>query len=286
MGVTIRSLAAADREAIREMLEACGAFTREEVAVALEVFDEGLAGEYSLFGAEAGGVLSGYVCAGKTPLTRSTWHVYWICVHPKAQRAGIGRALQRYVEDFIRAQGGERIALETSGRAGYAGTRLFYERAGYRAAGRIPDFYQPGDDCVMYCKDLNAAQHASVTSGHSPGKGRGLFAPSYIPRGAPIEEAPVVVVPAAEVEHLDRTILGDYYFCWGEDKSEAALLLGECSLCNHSFKPNAMFTLIPERQAIRFTALRDIEAGEEITVNYNGQPDDPKPLWFPAIPER
>ena len=32
-----------------------------------------------------------------------------------------------------------------------------------------------------------------------------------------------------------------------------------------------------------FTALRPIEAGEEITVNYNGSPDDPAPVGFKVI---
>jgi SET domain-containing protein len=31
-------------------------------------------------------------------------------------------------------------------------------------------------------------------------------------------------------------------------------------------------------------ALRDIEAGEEVTTNYNGNPDNLKPVWFDAQP--
>ena len=33
-----------------------------------------------------------------------------------------------------------------------------------------------------------------------------------------------------------------------------------------------------------FVALRDIEAGEEVTTNYNGNPDNLKPVWFDAQP--
>ena len=36
-------------------------------------------------------------------------------------------------------------------------------------------------------------------------------------------------------------------------------------------------------QTIRFSALRDIEAGEEVTTNYNGDPGNIKPLWFAAL---
>ncbi len=120
--------------------------------------------------------------------------------------------------------------------------------------------------------------------GESGGKGRGIFAARPIDCGERIESAPVVVVPRAQVTHLDATILGDYYFVWGEDKKDAAILLGRCSLCNHSYEPNARFVLVPAQQAIEFVALRAIKVGEEITINYNGDPANRAPLWFPTIP--
>ena len=288
MGVRIRQLVAEDRPAIQEMLQACGAFSQEEVRVALEVLDAGAAGgldgDYPLFAAEVNGLVRGYVCVGMTPLTSGTWHLYWICVHPSAEAQGVGRALQAHAEAFVRSRGGERLVLETSGRADYARARRFYQRAGYQAVGRIADFYKAGDDCVVFCKSLTDAQEDRTAAGLSPGKGRGLFAQRHIAAGDLIEEAPVVVVPASEVEHLDRTTLQNYYFDWGEDERDAALLLGRCSLCNHSYEPNAVFELRAERQTIRFVALRDIQPGEEITVNYNGPPGDPKPLWFDTLP--
>ncbi len=122
-----------------------------------------------------------------------------------------------------------------------------------------------------------------IRVGDSDGKGRGIFALRKIAGGETIEDAPVVVVPASEVAHLDATVLGDYYFVWGDDEKQAALLLGPCSLCNHSYEPNARFVLHPERQTIEFIALRDIAAGEEITTNYNGEPGDRKAVWFETL---
>ena len=154
----VREMLAGDREAAHEALRACGAFTAEEIEVALEVLDEGvrggLEGDYPLFAAEEDGRVLGYVCVGRTPLTLNTWHVYWICVHPAAQGSGLGRALLARAEEFIRERGGERLALETSGRAGYERTLRFYLRAGYAEVGRIKDYYKPGDDCVFFCKPL------------------------------------------------------------------------------------------------------------------------------------
>jgi uncharacterized protein len=123
-----------------------------------------------------------------------------------------------------------------------------------------------------------------IMVGESVGKGRGIFAGKKILQGQKIEEAPVVVVPASEVEFLDKTVLQDYYFLWGEAKEQAAVLLGLCSFCNHSYKPNAVFKRKPESLTIEFVALRDIEAGEEVTINYNGDPESQEPVWFDALP--
>ena len=153
----VRCPAASDRDVVRETLTRCGAFSSEEIRVAIEMFDAGLAGDYSLLGVEAEGVLRAYACFGKASLTERSWYLYWICVDPTVQGNGIGQALQRSVEDCVRRMGGERLVLETSGRTDYERPRRFYEHAGFTVHGRIPDFYKPDDDCIIYCKTLGAA---------------------------------------------------------------------------------------------------------------------------------
>jgi len=123
-----------------------------------------------------------------------------------------------------------------------------------------------------------------ITIGETRYKGRGVFAQKEIPAGALIEEGPVVVVPTEQIEHLNQTTLTNYYFLWGPDETEAALLLGICSLCNHSYDPNATFVLKPEQLTIAFFARRTIAAGEEITINYNGDPQENASIWFRTAP--
>lgn len=117
----------------------------------------------------------------------------------------------------------------------------------------------------------------------SPGKGRGVFAQRKILRGETIEEGPVLLFPESQLETIDRTALGDYYFHWGEEDEGGAILLGMCSLCNHSYTPNAQFERKFDQGTIEFVALRDIEPGEEITTNYHGEPDDMDPVWFDVV---
>lgn len=151
MGLNIRPYEPPDRAAIAGMLSNSAAFSEEEVRVALEMVDSG---DYILFVVEENGAVHGYACIGPTPLTLTTWHLYWICIHSHAQRRGDGRALQEHIEEFVRSQKGERLVVETSGRPDYERTRRFYERAGYRRAGCIINYYKPGDDCVFYSKVL------------------------------------------------------------------------------------------------------------------------------------
>ncbi|MFC0275035.1 SET domain-containing protein [Metabacillus herbersteinensis] len=111
--------------------------------------------------------------------------------------------------------------------------------------------------------------------------GRGAFAICDIKKGEIIEASPVIVIPKEEVEHLNKTILSDYWFYWGEE--ERAIALGYGSIFNHSYTPNASFYCYLPNLTIYFYAIRDIKNGEEITTNYNGDPNDRSPLWFDVI---
>ena len=154
MGMTPRPLRSADRAGVEEILSASGAFSEEEVQVALEMVDAGLDGDYRLLAMAADDRLHGYACFGPAPLTATSWYLYWICVRSQSQNAGVGRALQAAVEAAIRDDGGTCLVVETSGRADYAKTRRFYERGGFIQAGRIAGFYGPQDDCVIFSKGL------------------------------------------------------------------------------------------------------------------------------------
>jgi uncharacterized protein len=110
--------------------------------------------------------------------------------------------------------------------------------------------------------------------------GRGVFATRDIKKGELIEEAPVIFVPQKERRFLKKTIVSEYYFYWGEHYEDAAIALGFGSFYNHSYTPNATFNENLVNQSIDFYAIDDIKAGDEITINYNGDPDDKSPLWF------
>jgi uncharacterized protein len=95
--------------------------------------------------------------------------------------------------------------------------------------------------------------------------GRGAYALRFIPTGVVVEIAPVVLLEVAQqpfpqaIRHL--------VFNWTQ--SHFALALGCGSIYNHADQPNLRYSRDFTRQTIRFTALRDIAPGEQLTISYD-----------------
>ena len=120
--------------------------------------------------------------------------------------------------------------------------------------------------------------------GNTKLKGRGVFAQKRFLKGEVIERAPVVVIPAEQIQLIDQTVLANYYYDW-EDKA-AAIALGLSSLFNHSYHPNTYYVKKFADRELELIAYRDIEVGEEITANYNGSAEDLSPIiWFDVVDE-
>jgi SET domain-containing protein len=111
-------------------------------------------------------------------------------------------------------------------------------------------------------------------------KGRGVFAGKALGPGERIERAPVIVIPQVQLQHLEKTNLSNYAYNWGTEGSDAAIAAGFGCFYNHSYEPNADYVKLVDLGFIDIVAIRSIRENEEITVNYNGSPDDRTPIWF------
>jgi ribosomal protein S18 acetylase RimI-like enzyme len=164
MKQVIRPMVAADRGGVFRILETAGNFTPEEVATALELIDEWLElGEHSGYltyvlesQGDGSSEVLGYVSFGPTPLTESTYDVYWIAVDKSMHRGGVGKRLMKFTEEETVRRGGKMLLIETSSQETYGGTIQFYERTGYELVGKIPEYYKPGDDKLIFAKQLHA----------------------------------------------------------------------------------------------------------------------------------
>ena len=112
------------------------------------------------------------------------------------------------------------------------------------------------------------------------GKGRGVFTKDSIPANTVIETSPVIVMSADERKLLDQTILHDYIFDWGPDSKQCCMALGYVPIYNHAYQSNCEYEMDFENASIRIKTVRLIEAGEELFINYNGDWNNSKKIWF------
>lgn len=105
-----------------------------------------------------GTVVLGYVCFGPHSLTEGTYDIYWIAVAPEAHHRGIGRALLHEAEEEIIARGGRKVLIETSSSPLYSPAHALYAHCGYQVEAVVHDFYQDGDDLLIFSKRLREAR--------------------------------------------------------------------------------------------------------------------------------
>ena len=87
-------------------------------------------------------------------MTNGTWNLLLIAVHKERQREGIGKQLMAHVEETLKSQGVRVLLVETSGTDDFVRTRSFYENIDYQSEARIRDYYDAGDDKIVFRKAL------------------------------------------------------------------------------------------------------------------------------------
>ncbi len=157
LAVSIRPMEADDRAEVAEIIARVGNFNQAEIQCALELVDiflhDDVQEDYRLVVArEEGRRVQGYACWGPTPLTRGTYDLYWIATHPDSQGRGVGTELMSYVEAKVQELSGRLLVVETSTKESYGATVRFYRRLGYEEASLIRDFYDTGDDKLVFVK--------------------------------------------------------------------------------------------------------------------------------------
>jgi uncharacterized protein len=118
---------------------------------------------------------------------------------------------------------------------------------------------------------------------HTENMGRGVFTKKEIAAGTIIEVAPVIVMNNNDRKLIDQTLLHDYIFEWGEESERCCMALGLVPIYNHSYNSNCEYYMDFDSDTILIQTVRDVEKGEELTINYNGDHNDEKKVWFEAL---
>ncbi len=122
--------------------------------------------------------------------------------------------------------------------------------------------------------------HPSLYIAETNGRGRGVFTRKKIFTDTVIEISPVIVMNTGDRTLLDKTLLHDYIFEWGESKDQCAMALGYVAVYNHSTASNCEYFMLFEEDKIIIKTVRNIKRGEELTINYNGDWNNEEKVWF------
>jgi SET domain-containing protein len=133
---------------------------------------------------------------------------------------------------------------------------------------------------------ISLGLRAPLAIKHFGKRGRGVVAVEDITAGQLVERSPVLIIPAEQRQAIDETIIFTYVFMWEHHTIEedlykhqgrSAIALGYTSLLSHSATPNCRFDRHIDDLVIDVFAIRLIEAGEELTIDYQ------MTLWFDPV---
>ena len=158
----LRGFEKSDIPALTGIVRATNVFRPEEIDVAAELMEIAANDpdqkDYILMTyVDDQGAPRGYYCIGPTPMTKSTYDLYWIAVDPSLHGTGVGSQLLQHCESLVQSMGGTLIMVETSSLPKYDATRRFYVRNRYAEEARVRGYYAQGDDLVVYSKHITEA---------------------------------------------------------------------------------------------------------------------------------
>jgi ribosomal protein S18 acetylase RimI-like enzyme len=87
-------------------------------------------------------------------MTEGTFNLYLIAIDKNQQGKGIGAEMMKYVENLLREKGNRILIVETSALPEFELTRKFYDKLSYKREAIIREFYQKGEDKVVFWKKL------------------------------------------------------------------------------------------------------------------------------------
>jgi len=96
---------------------------------------------------------------------------------------------------------------------------------------------------------------------------KGLFAEKKYKENDVIDMCPTIKILHSNIDPSSR--LNDYVFQSINDEDHVLVAMGYCGMINHSEeKQNATWIINKDDESIKMYAIRDINPGEEIYVNY------------------
>lgn len=157
----IRSAKPHDTDAVVALTVSSELFTAEEATVVEAMLTQYFAGRdaegHTCIVDEVDGHLLGVAYYQPVTATDRTWELTMIGVRRDVHRRGRGAELLRHVEQDLRSRDQRLLVIETSALPAFARARGFYAACGYDEEARVRDYFEAGDDMVLFRKSLRQA---------------------------------------------------------------------------------------------------------------------------------
>jgi ribosomal protein S18 acetylase RimI-like enzyme len=154
----IRSVTRSDAAAVVALAVACELFGPEESGIVETMLADYFAGReaegHTCVVDDVDGELLAVAYCEPVTATDRTWELTMIGVRRDRHRQGRGAALLRHVEDDLRSRDQRLLLVETSALPAFDRARAFYLACGYSEEARVRDYFEDGDDMVLFRKAL------------------------------------------------------------------------------------------------------------------------------------
>ena len=151
--LSVKPTTAADIPALQTVLDDTGLFPSDLLREMMEPYLNGQSEAFWL-SCHNKDVAVGFAYTRPEELTQGTWNILALAVRPELQGQGCGTALVTGVEEHLRQRGQRMVIVETSSAHAYSTARRIYASLGYEEEARIRDFWDKGDDKIVFRKVL------------------------------------------------------------------------------------------------------------------------------------
>lgn len=150
----IRKVRQADTPALKEVLDTLELFPSEMLDdMITDHFNNPDNQEFWFTAVENDKPISIGYCAPEQ-LADGTYNLLALGVHADIQSKGTGKQMMTYIEEELRQKEQRILIIETSSTEAFESSRKFYEGLGYTKEAVIRDFWEEGNDKVVYWKKL------------------------------------------------------------------------------------------------------------------------------------
>ena len=150
----IREVIHSDLDSLKIVLDSCGLFPSEYLDEMISDYFHNLdTNEIWFTYVENDSPISiGYCIPEK--LTSGTYNLLAIGVSENHQRKGVAVEMMNFIEQKLKTIGARVLIVETSSDDAQIGARNLYQKLGYNQEAVIRDFWNEGEDKIVYWKKL------------------------------------------------------------------------------------------------------------------------------------